>query len=86
MPPIQALIIFLFSYRNQERDTSRFIYSDRGKCYEHARDQGTLGSVTGCRHSRTPGGTYDFLMVRGGPCLWPGVAQGRPERKSRDIG
>jgi hypothetical protein len=24
-------------------------------CYEHARDQGTLGSVAGCRHSRTPG-------------------------------
>jgi hypothetical protein len=31
------------------------------KCYEHARDQGTLGSVAGCRHSRTPGRTYDFL-------------------------
>jgi hypothetical protein len=24
-------------------------------CYEHARDQGTLGSVAGRRHSRTPG-------------------------------
>jgi hypothetical protein len=41
------------------------------KCYEHTRDQGTLGSVTGCRHSRTPGRTYGFLIGRrrsnGGP-------------------
>jgi hypothetical protein len=35
---------------------------------------GSLGSVTGYRHSRNPGRTYDFLMVRGGPCLEPGVA------------
>jgi hypothetical protein len=31
-------------------------------CYEHARDQGTLGSVAGCRHSRTPGRTHGFLI------------------------
>jgi hypothetical protein len=40
-------------------------------CYEHARDQGTLGSVAGCRHSRTPGRTHGFLIgkkrPRGGP-------------------
>jgi hypothetical protein len=24
------------------------------KCYEHARDQGSLGSATGYSHSRTP--------------------------------
>jgi hypothetical protein len=32
------------------------------RCYEHARDQGTLGSVAGCRHSRTPGRTHSSLM------------------------
>jgi hypothetical protein len=52
--------------------------------YEHACDQGTLGSVTDCRHSRTPGRTYDFLIVRGGPCLGPGWPIGRPRRESRD--
>jgi hypothetical protein len=36
-------------------------------CYEHARDQGTLGSVTGCRHNRTPGRTYGFLIGK----RWP---------------
>jgi hypothetical protein len=34
------------------------------ECYEHERDQGTLGSVTGCRHNRTPGRTYGFLIRR----------------------
>jgi hypothetical protein len=36
------------------------------QCYEHERDQGTLGSLTGCRHSRTPGRTYGFLIGKGG--------------------
>jgi hypothetical protein len=40
-------------------------------CYEHARDQGTLGSVAGCRHSRTPGRTSGFLIERGGSCSGP---------------
>jgi hypothetical protein len=31
------------------------IYLDPLYCYEHARDQGTLGSATGYSHSRTPG-------------------------------
>jgi hypothetical protein len=41
-------------------------------CYEHARDQGTLGSVAGCRHSRTPGRTYGFLIGIGWTCDGPG--------------
>jgi hypothetical protein len=41
-------------------------------CYEHARDQGTLGSVAGCRHSRTPGRTYGFLIGKKWPYGRPG--------------
>jgi hypothetical protein len=29
----------------------------RASCYEHTRDQGTIGSVAACRHSRIPGRT-----------------------------
>jgi hypothetical protein len=49
------------------------------RCYEHARDQGTLGSVAGCRHSRTPGGTYGFLIRRG----WPRGRPSSPRGSSR---
>jgi hypothetical protein len=35
------------------------------QCYERERDQGTLGSVAGCRHSRTPGRTCGFLIGSG---------------------
>jgi hypothetical protein len=31
-------------------------------CYERARDQGTLGSVAGYRHNKTPGRIYGFTM------------------------
>jgi hypothetical protein len=41
-------------------------------CYEHARDQGTLGSVAGCRHSRTPGRTHGFAMGKRWPRSGPG--------------
>jgi hypothetical protein len=36
-------------------------------CYEHARDQGTLGLVASCRHGRTPGRTYGFLIYKKRP-------------------
>jgi hypothetical protein len=45
---------------------SKFIVLGR-PCYEHARDQGTLGSVTGYRYNRTPGWTYDFIYILGKP-------------------
>jgi hypothetical protein len=32
------------------------------KCYEHARDQGILGSVAGCRYNRTPRRTHGLVV------------------------
>jgi hypothetical protein len=49
-----------------------------GDCYEHARDQGTLGSVTGRRHSRTPGKTRGSLIDRGWLYGGSGSPTGRP--------
>jgi hypothetical protein len=50
--------------RNERGGGARVVIESPSKlyCYEHERDQGTLGSVTGCRHSRTPGRTYGFLI------------------------
>jgi hypothetical protein len=40
-------------------------------CYEHTRDQGTLGSVASCRHGRTPGRTYGFFIYKKRPWRGP---------------